>query len=142
VDPATGQLPLVTRGPRKGQPVSDYLKYYQDDQPLDPVIKHAYMAYLPVQEFGPGMKSATEIRTVWPELNDGQKSGLVQVLYPATRKNSKLTQTVKKLLDAGIQPQTNEDYLEEKWSTKYKRSIDCSHPRGFSQRAHCAGRKK
>ena len=28
------------------------------------------------------------------------------------------------------------------WSMKYKRSIDCGHPRGFSQRAHCAGRKK
>lgn len=34
------------------------------------------------------------------------------------------------------------DYLEEKWSEKYKRSIDCDRPRGFSQRAHCAGRKK
>lgn len=36
----------------------------------------------------------------------------------------------------------DEDYLEEKWSEKYKRSIDCSNPRGFSQRAHCQGRKK
>jgi hypothetical protein len=36
----------------------------------------------------------------------------------------------------------NEDYIEEKWSQKYKRSINCSNPRGFSQRAHCAGRKK
>jgi hypothetical protein len=34
------------------------------------------------------------------------------------------------------------DYIEEKWSQKYKRSINCAHPRGFSQRAHCAGRKK
>jgi hypothetical protein len=34
------------------------------------------------------------------------------------------------------------DYIEEKWSQKYKRSINCSNPRGFSQRAHCAGRKK
>jgi hypothetical protein len=32
--------------------------------------------------------------------------------------------------------------LEEKWSKKYKRSIDCSNPKGFSQRAHCQGRKK
>ncbi len=23
------------------------------------------------------------------------------------------------------------------WSTKYKRSIDCSKPKGFSQRQHC-----
>jgi len=32
--------------------------------------------------------------------------------------------------------------LEEKWSQKYKSSINCSHPKGFSQRAHCAGKKK
>ena len=37
---------------------------------------------------------------------------------------------------------TQEDYVEEKWSEKYKRSIDCDNPQGFSQRAHCAGRKK
>ena len=35
-----------------------------------------------------------------------------------------------------------EEELTEKWSTKYKRSIDCSHPKGFSQKAHCAGRRK
>lgn len=34
------------------------------------------------------------------------------------------------------------DMLEEKWSQKYKKSIDCSNPKGFSQRAHCQGRKK
>ena len=27
------------------------------------------------------------------------------------------------------------------WSKKYKKSIDCSNPKGFSQKAHCAGRK-
>ena len=32
--------------------------------------------------------------------------------------------------------------LEEKWSQKYKSSINCSHPKGFSQKAHCAGKKK
>lgn len=36
----------------------------------------------------------------------------------------------------------NPDYLDEKWSQKYKRSINCARPRGFSQRAHCQGRKK
>lgn len=30
----------------------------------------------------------------------------------------------------------------EKWSNKYKSSIDCSNPKGFSQKAHCAGRRK
>ena len=28
------------------------------------------------------------------------------------------------------------------WSEKYKKSIDCSDPKGFSQKAHCAGRTK
>ena len=34
------------------------------------------------------------------------------------------------------------EFLTEKWSEKYKSSINCSHPKGFSQRAHCAGKKK
>jgi len=32
--------------------------------------------------------------------------------------------------------------IDEKWSDKYKRSIDCNNPKGFSQKAHCQGRKK
>ena len=28
------------------------------------------------------------------------------------------------------------------WSKKYKKSIDCNNPKGFSQKAHCAGKKK
>lgn len=36
---------------------------------------------------------------------------------------------------------TFKDFQEE-WSHKYKKSIDCSNPKGFSQRAHCDGREK
>ena len=32
--------------------------------------------------------------------------------------------------------------VEEGWSKKYKKSIDCNNPKGFSQKAHCQGRKK
>jgi hypothetical protein len=28
------------------------------------------------------------------------------------------------------------------WSEKYKKSINCNNPKGFSQKAHCAGKKK
>lgn len=31
--------------------------------------------------------------------------------------------------------------ISEDWSKKYKKSIDCNNPKGFSQKAHCAGRK-
>ena len=34
------------------------------------------------------------------------------------------------------------EILEEEWSEKYKKSIDCKNPKGFSQKAHCDGRKK
>jgi hypothetical protein len=37
-------------------------------------------------------------------------------------------------------PESNE--LDEKWSEKYKKSIDCNNPKGFSQKAHCQGKKK
>ena len=34
------------------------------------------------------------------------------------------------------------EIITEEWSQKYNSSINCSHPKGFSQRAHCAGKKK
>jgi hypothetical protein len=126
------------------------------------------MAYLPTVEFGPGMTSATEIRTAWPSLNEKRKTALVMSLYPDTQRNPKLAANVIKMLDTAIgseqavaemtaqnfvggmtasyqqrenQP-IDEDYIDEKWSQKYKSSINCASPRGFSQKAHCAGRKK
>ena len=32
--------------------------------------------------------------------------------------------------------------VSEGWSAKYKKSINCDNPKGFSQRAHCQGKKK
>ena len=182
-----------------------YLQPLAGQDVLYPMNKHAYMAYLPTVEFGPGMTSATEIRTAWPTLNDKRKTALVMSLYPKTQTNPKLAANVVKMLDTAIgdeleetriinpenidifyrpDPQSrgkrvvaknvptsaldallaklsdkfgvrdtdfewtatdtpvSEDYVEEKWSQKYKRSINCAHPKGFSQRAHCAGRKK
>jgi hypothetical protein len=41
---------------------------------------------------------------------------------------------------AFVPPMSGE--MKEKWSEKYKKSINCNNPKGFSQRAHCQGRKK
>jgi hypothetical protein len=41
-----------------------------------------------------------------------------------------------------VYEQTQMAHMQEAWSDKYKRSINCNHPRGFSQRAHCAARKR
>jgi len=273
-----------------------YLQLLNGQTNIAPFGKHAYMAYLPTVEFGPGMTSATEIRTAWPTLNEKRKTALVMSLYPQTQQNPALAANVVKMLDTAmgsdltesgmlghvmfrskppklkkIQPAASrtkdfmkkdfsisedeelnefapsdsggedhedvlfrfakmwysapdvatqrqvenalakigweigeleseeggayvmrigdndgdsyiawseenlaqlneqgvaemdaqnmvggmtasyqarenqpvdEDYVEEKWSQKYKSSINCSNPKGFSQRAHCAGRKK
>lgn len=66
---------------------------------LQPFSKHAYMAYLPTVEFGPGITSATQIRKAWPTLNDRRKTALVMSLYPAAQKNAKLAQTVVGMFD-------------------------------------------
>ena len=244
-----------------------YLQPYSEKEQL-PLSQRGYMAYLPTVEFGPGMKSATEIRTAWPQLTDKRKQALIMSLYPETQTKPKLAQNVVQMLDsvmtesveenqgwaatlettlvndpksgmqirpqgglgtwsekslvtnlvdkfqgvlemlrdkryqnlyyvlysagateamvkaladleefrdkqgrrpiapgreiqigeegiagtpavggmtAGYQKRENQpqlDYVEEKWSAKYKRSINCDRPRGFSQKAHCAGRKK
>jgi hypothetical protein len=69
---------------------------------MEPFAKHAYMAYLPTVEFGPGITSASEIRAAWPKLDDRRKTAMVMSLYPKTQTNPKLAQTVVKLLDAAI----------------------------------------
>ena len=56
-------------------------------------------------------------------------------LYRLRENIASLQQRIQQLRD-GM------DYIDEKWSKKYKRSINCASPRGFSQRAHCQGRKK
>jgi len=78
-----------------------YLQPYDDASDL-PMSQHAYMAYLPTVEFGPGMTSATEIRGAWPQLNEKRKTALVMSLYPKTQTNPKLAATVVKLLDTAL----------------------------------------
>ena len=47
-----------------------------------------------------------------------------------------------KAINVNTKKKANEEALDEKWSQKYKDSINCSNPKGFSQKAHCAGKKK
>jgi hypothetical protein len=41
-----------------------------------------------------------------------------------------------------LKAQKKKTVKKEKWSKKYKDSIDCSNPKGFSQKAHCQGKKE
>jgi len=100
---------------KNGEP--SYLQPLLGTKKLEPFSKHAYMAYLPVVQFGPGMTSATEIRTAWPTLDQRRKTALVMSLYPITQKNVNLANTVIKMLDSAISPATKitptEGYMQE-----------------------------
>ena len=85
---------------RDGTP--SYLQPLQGKTRYEPFAKHAYMAYLPTVEFGPGMTSATEIRNAWPTLNEKRKTALVMSLYPKTQTNSRLAANVVKMLDTAL----------------------------------------
>lgn len=80
---------------------------------LQPFSKHGYMAYLPTVEFGPGLKSASEIRDLWPTLNNKRKKAMVISLYPNVKNNPKLIDTVVKMLDMGISGEAADNKLTE-----------------------------
>jgi hypothetical protein len=89
---------------------------------LQPFSKHAYIAYLPTVEFGPGITSATEIRNAWPKLDDRRKTAMVMSLYPVTQKNPKLAANVVKMLDMGMGEQENVEEAKKKKKKKKKSS--------------------
>jgi hypothetical protein len=64
------------------------------------MTQHAYMHYLPVAQFGPGMTSATEIRSKWPDMNDQQRSQLVKTIYPAASSNDAAVAKLVEILDS------------------------------------------
>jgi LysM repeat protein len=100
-----GSVPM-TKGSKNHppRPTSNYLLSYKgNEKQLQPMTKHAYIAFLPVQEFGPtDMTSATQIRNAWPTLNDKRKQTFAMSLYPATQQNSKLLSTVVSILNRNI----------------------------------------
>jgi len=103
-----GKPPVGKKGPKKGLPLSNYLlEYPGEGKPLEPVSKHAYMAYLKTVEFGPGITSASEIRNAWPKLNEKRKLAMVMSLYPTTKSNPKLAQNVVGMFDQVMGVQEN-----------------------------------
>jgi hypothetical protein len=90
----------------------------------------SYMDYNDIMNIFKDDRSAKE------RLGDKIGAGGSRIIYPKDMtenlSESKITSIVKRLYGG----------IDEKWSKKYKRSIDCNNPKGFSQRAHCQGRLK
>lgn len=77
---------------------ASYLQPYQRTG-LEPMSQHAYIAYLPTVQFGPGMTSATEIRGKWPDMMEQEKMSLVQIMYPSTADNDAAASKIVNILD-------------------------------------------
>jgi hypothetical protein len=103
--------------------------YYQPytGKDLQPFVRHAYFAYLPTVEFGPGITSATEIRNLWPRLDARKKMALVMSMYPKTKQNQKLAQVVVGLIDQGMGSAQQLDEKEEKTGVDYIKDRDPTH---------------
>ena len=93
----------------------------------EPVVKPAYwcLKWEPMEE--EVTEGVAGPKSCWPGY---RKTGT----QPGTGKNKG-----KRVNDC---EKIKEDGVEEEWSQKYKSSINCSNPKGFSQKAHCAGKKK
>ena len=69
-------------------------------------------------------------------ITDHEKGGISDKCY-------KFTDAVDKVMGSQqIKGEQTEGEFTEKWSEKYKKSINCNDPKGFSQKAHCAGKRK
>jgi hypothetical protein len=62
-------------------------------------------------------------------------------VYPSAYANGWAAKKYK-AMGGGWKSVSEENSLLEKWSQKYKSSIDCDNPKGFSQKAHCAGKNE
>lgn len=88
-----------------------------------------------------------QFRQIQYLLNNGVMDAMMEGLIEAYDELAKQTIYRRKfgeqvnLEDAAISTYDVQQ-MYEKWSEQYKRSIDCSNPKGFSQKAHCKGRKK
>ena len=124
-DPASTQLIFVRskkdadKPPRPGGILKNGSPAYLQpvSNRMGPMTQHAYMAYLPTVTFGPGMQSATEIRTAWPELDERRRRALVMSLYPTTQKNPKLAKTVVKMLDTAMGTEVAEATGDERFDS-------------------------
>lgn len=107
--------------------------YGRDDPELGRILDKIPVA---VNEEAAGVgvvKNSQDPRYVMATMGDD--NDVTAATLPKMMAGYHLTKKYKKLKE-------EIDTLKEKWSQKYKRSINCNNPRGFSQRAHCQGRKK
>jgi hypothetical protein len=82
---------------------------------------------------------AWDVRGYVQYMEDGEYAYRSMAAFSALNKDHPILRIWER---AGIENgNPDQSDLAEAWSKSYKQSINCNNPRGFSQRAHCAGRR-
>ena len=142
------------RGQGKGVFKDSYSSYKDAKKAVEKLEKerggsYNMVAYYVADKDGNFVReSVNEEQPHQKEMIDGIVEMLVQVKDIDNRKQMALDR-LRDFKKEGIEVNADEfmercglGEMNEKWSAKYKKSINCSNPKGFSQRAHCQGRKK
>ena len=87
----------------------------------------------PIAQMGPGQEAV---------MKDLQTDINLPFALQYDKDNNELDLIAKTVMRKKDFKTPNREFPVEGWSAKYKSSINCSNPKGFSQRAHCAGKKK
>lgn len=112
-----------------------------------------------IQEYGWWLEERKEmiklVDIILEEVDSDQKEmvdGIVDMLNQVKDINNRKEMALDRLKDFKKQniKINTKDFLQksglvsidETWTKEYKKSINCNNPKGFSQRAHCAGRRK
>jgi hypothetical protein len=112
-----------------------------------------------IQEYGWWLEERKEmiklVDIILEEVDSDQKEmvdGIVDMLNQVKDINNRKEMALDRLKDfkkQNIKINTKEFLqksglvsIDETWTKEYKKSINCNNPKGFSQRAHCAGRRK
>ena len=124
-----------------------YMTSKKEDEPQEPTTPPSD-SETPAESPVAPSDSVSEVSDDEKEMIDGIVDMLNQVTDIQNRKKMALDR-LKDFEKEGIQvdiktflKRVGLALVSEDWSAKYKRSIDCNNPKGFSQKAHCQGRKK
>jgi len=128
----------ITKAAEYLDTVADHLSHGEDDTERKKEVKEAFKSYKSVEEIAKKHKVSEE--DIEKQLEMGMK---------VEKEHTTDSQVAKEIALQHLDELPNYysklkkvEKVKEEWSDKYKKSIDCDNPKGFSQRAHCQGRKK
>ena len=128
----------ITKAAEYLDTVADHLSHGEDDTVRTKEVKEGFKGHKSVEEIAKKHKVSPSV--IQKQLEMGMK-----VEHEHTTDNDEAMDIALQHLDEipnYYSKLKKMEKVKEDWSEKYKDSIDCNNPKGFSQKAHCQGRKK